>query len=56
MSRDTRKGVFRVNANSKDPVQPVEIYSLIRNIAILDYVLEHPKILHADSECPDQIA
>ena len=56
MGRDTRKGVFMVNANSKDPVQPMEIHSLIRNFAIVGYVLQHPKILHADSECPDQIA
>ena len=30
-------GVFGVNANSKDPDQPAEIYSLIRNFAILCY-------------------
>ena len=31
MSRNMRKCAFGANANSKDPDQPVEIYSLIRN-------------------------
>ena len=38
MSRDIRKCVFAVNANSKDQDQPAEIYSLIRTFATLHYV------------------
>ena len=51
-----RKGVVGVNANSKDPDQPAEIYSLIRNFAILRYIVQYPMILYADSEGPDQTA
>ena len=40
-SRDMRKDVFGVTANSKDPDQPTEIYSLITNFAILRYVLQN---------------
>ena len=40
-----RKGVFRVNANSKDPDQPAKIHSSIRNFAILRYVLQYSLIL-----------
>ena len=32
MSCDMRKGVFSVNASSKDPDQPAKIYSLIKNL------------------------
>ena len=35
MSQDMRKRCLGVNANSKDPGQPAEIYCLIRNFAIL---------------------
>ena len=45
-----------MTANSKDPDQPAEIYSLIRNFAILCYVLLYSMILYADSESPDQTA
>ena len=34
-----RKGLYLVNANNKDPDQTVVIYSLIRNFAILRYIL-----------------
>ena len=43
-----------LNANNKDSDQPVEIYSLIRNFAILRYVPQYPMILYADSKGPDQ--
>ena len=33
-----RKGIFAVNANTKDPDQPAEIYSLFKNYTILRYV------------------
>ena len=34
LSCDTRRSVFGLNANSKGPDQPVEIYSLIRNFVM----------------------
>ena len=54
MSCDMRKGVFWVNANSKDPDQPAEIFSLIRNFSTLCYVLLYTMSLLMDSEGPDQ--
>ena len=54
--RVKRKGVFWVIATSKDPDQPADIYSLIRNSAILCYVPQYPMILLAHSEGPDQTA
>ena len=47
------KCVFR---ESKDPDQPAEIYSLIRNLSIVCYVLQYPMVLQADKEGPDQTA
>ena len=44
------KRVFMM-ANSKDPDQPAEIYSLISSFAIFDLLQ-----LIADNECPDQTA
>ena len=38
--RDMRKGIFGVNTNSRDSDQPAEIYSLIKNFAILRYDLQ----------------
>ena len=35
------KRVFLMSGNSKDPDQPAKIYSLIRNFAILRYVLQY---------------
>ena len=45
MGRDMIKGVFGANTNNKDPDQPAEINSLIRNFAILRYVPQYPMIL-----------
>ena len=47
------KCVFR---ESKDPDQQAEIYSLIRNLYIVCYVLQYPLVLQADKEGPDQTA
>ena len=43
-SRDIGKDIFGVDANSKDPDQP-EICSLVRNVAVLGYVLHYLMIL-----------
>ena len=45
--RDMRKDVYGINANSKAPDLPAEIYSLIRTFAVglLRYVSQCPKIL-----------
>ena len=43
-----RTGNFKVNASSKDPDQPAEIHSLIRNFAIFRYVLQY-RIKHGFS-------
>ena len=51
-----RKRGFGVNANSTDPDQVAEIYSLIRNFAILRNVLHYLMVLCADSEGQDQTA
>ena len=40
-----KEGVLRVNANSNDPDQPAEIYSVFRNFAILLYILQYQMIL-----------
>ena len=45
MSCNMRNRVIGINANSKDSDQPVEIFSLIRNFAILHYVQYYPMIL-----------
>ena len=42
---DRRTVSSEVNSSSKDQDQPVEIYSLIRNFAILCYVLQYLNIL-----------
>ena len=49
-----RKGVFRLNTNNEDPDQSAEIYSLIRNFAILSYILYYTctMILYGESEGP----
>ena len=50
-----RKGVLEINVYNKDPDhRPAEIYSLLRNFALFRYVLQHPMIIQASSEGPDQ--
>ena len=51
-----RNCVHGVNANSKNQNQPAEIYSMIRNVSILRYILQYQVILLAGSEGPDQPA
>ena len=44
MSSDVRKDVVGINANSKDPDQLSEIYSLIRNFAIHMYLVPNDSV------------
>ena len=38
--RDMRNGLLGVTANSKDPDQTAEIYSLIKNFSIMFYITQ----------------